>query len=777
MRQDDFRRWLEQQGLNKSSIGTYLSDAKRVEGHYGDLDELYERDELRSVLAELNYTKEDERRGLANASKIPIDAPSPYHGLQGYKAVVTKFCEFRKAEHSERAATHRWDQYLEAAKHRIEEGTLDSDEGYKDGLASALAAVRAGLMAGDENWSTLLSGAVRDGENNLIGWRNKATINEWIEQDRATVEGALAEMWSQGGGKSPVDRVKLFDDKLPERVFSKGSSTARLDLASYLLMAIPDEKLPPIKLTVFDRTYVQLGYPPSDSEDDVALRYGHAISFLDRLIAEAGKRGMERPGTRLDAQSVVWSLQNTKWWTDEEVNGQPRSSMERKSQEGALNTILYGPPGTGKTYKTVERCVTICDGHVPDKREDLRLRYEKLMAEGRVDFVTFHQSYGYEEFVEGIRPAEQDGQVVYRVEPGILIRLAEKARKTLRLVAPVTVPGAASLVTGDSALPHIDGAVRIARYALRGPYQPKPKPDSIIECVYRTLDETGQPLTGEDVVARVNGFVRPQTGEKMTESEIAQTLRWLVQQERLHVVAPGFSVEAADAATTESTAMRGERPNFVLVIDEINRANISKVMGELITVLEEDKREGAENEVTVTLPYSRDPFTLPSNLHILGTMNTADRSIALLDTALRRRFDFEEMAPDPGLLEDATERTGVDLPRVLDSMNKRLEYLVDRDHLIGHAWLMSAKDRPDLDSLMRRKIIPLIAEYFYDDWQKVRAVLGGTDDFIERVALEVPPGIDSDIAEGRYRWSVRPTFAEDAYERLVRESGAEAATG
>ena len=354
-----------------------------------------------------------------------------------------------------------------------------------------------------------------------------------------------------------------------------------------------------------------------------------------------------------------WETERPGLWPDQ-LQSEAASSDEGDEEEEPevvearprkpLNTILFGPPGTGKTYATVTRCLEICDNKTPAEPDEVRARYGQLLDEDRIEFVTFHQSYGYEEFVEGIRPAagpNDTGGVRLRVKAGVLKRIAKRARK------------ASGINAGAGAQPH------------------------------------------------------------------------------------------------------------VLVIDEINRANISRVMGELITLLEEDKRDGAENEVAVTLPYSGERFTLPANLHILGTMNTADRSIAVLDTALRRRFHFEEMCPEPELLKDTRERTGVDLPAVLRAMNQRLEYLVDRDHLIGHAWFMDAKTRDDVDAVMRHKIIPLIAEYFYDDWSKVRAVLGGTDHFVERHRLPVPPELGNGIGEERYGWTVRAGFPEDAYEVLV----------
>ena len=383
--------------------------------------------------------------------------------------------------------------------------------------------------------------------------------------------------------------------------------------------------------------------------------------------------------------------------------------------KAGTNTIFYGPPGTGKTYHVVKAAVQVINPNLIDSGDRARLKatYDQLVNKGRIRFVTFHQSYSYEEFVEGLRAnTDETGQVSYAIEPGIFKKVCDDA-----------AIGAAD-ETGqlEQALEQLIGELREGepatlqtktgkniRVAIHGTDSFRITPE---DSVYENIGK-GYSVPFHHILFTYRGMNK----EKIYYPSYAKAILAYIQ-ERYDV--PDYQPQQG---------YKTPEP-FVLIIDEINRGNISKIFGELITLIEPSKRASQPEALSVTLPYSKDSFSVPSNLHIIGTMNTADRSLAMMDTALRRRFDFREMMPDYGLL-DSEEVGSINLGHLLRTMNDRIEYLYDREHTLGHAFFMpiteleSEEERFQmLNSVFTNKILPLLEEYFFEDWEKIRLVLG-----------------------------------------------------
>jgi 5-methylcytosine-specific restriction enzyme B len=503
---------------------------------------------------------------------------------------------------------------------------------------------------------------------------------------------------------------------------------------------------------------------------------------------------------------------------------------EAESAENSMNkptnTILFGPPGTGKTYATTSKAVQLCDGQLPEGGgEAVRERYEQLRLDGRVSFVTFHQSYGYEEFVEGLRPVAQDGQVVYEVLPGAFKRACTAARLRRQITPGLSGKplrertlfkmslGYSKSQEGTTVFDYcIENQCVLLGWGKDIDFSECNDRSAITHKIAEDAPGIDKPSSQESFVDRfkhemkVGDIILVSQGNRLFRAVAEVTgeyeyvedapfhqmraVRWLaifeagqpanelydrnvVMSSLYQLSSEAIQYEKLEELLAEQAQSGPEQPH-VLIIDEINRANISKVFGELITLIEPDKREGQANAVTLKLPYSGEDFSVPSNLHLLGTMNTADRSIALLDTALRRRFEFEEVMPQPDLLR-GRDIEGIDLSRMLQAMNQRIEVLYDRDHTIGHAYLMGVKSLEDLDRAFRFKMLPLLQEYFYENFSQVRRVLSdlGEGDFVRRtVSPPVPADVDQDVQdEPVVTFAVNPmSFPVAAFKRIYGAS-------
>ena len=507
----------------------------------------------------------------------------------------------------------------------------------------------------------------------------------------------------------------------------------------------------------------------------------------------------------------------------------------KENMDSPLNQILFGPPGTGKTFNTINEALNIIDPFFYNEnigdRKKLTNRFKELLIKnseenkGQIGFCTFHQSFSYEDFVEGIKPIPTEEKTVYYdIQPGIFKRICQLADSSNSIIK----------VKNEGKLSWDDEQFRKASFyklSLGALYNPNDKPiyeycrdNNLIaigfgnENDFKGLSESEieekckdlnlEPTAAQQlnyfihylkkgnyvIIGNGNKYVRAigkVTGdyEYIENSPIQynhfRKVEWVFVDENIpieEIYERGLSQKTM--YKIDETALKmdfftnkgqenfdninTEEKKYVLIIDEINRGNVSSIFGELITLIEKDKRAGCPEELEIILPYSKEPFKVPKNVYIIGTMNTADRSIEALDTALRRRFSFTEKPPKAYLIKTeglSGELKGIvkviangvekdiDLESLLIKINTRLEKLIDKDHKIGHSYFLKVNSEKTLKASFRNEIIPLLEEYFFGDYGKIGLVLGST--FVEIINHafdfasfdEYDSGIKSDLKE------------------------------
>jgi 5-methylcytosine-specific restriction protein B len=531
----------------------------------------------------------------------------------------------------------------------------------------------------------------------------------------------------------------------------------------------------------------------------------------------------------------------------------PKSKASNKNME-PTNLILFGPPGTGKTFNTINKAIELINPHfdLNQEREKVKAEFDRLKSDGKIVFTTFHQSMSYEDFVEGIKPVlsdENDNSLKYHLASGILKVLVERINEAIvfetsehnelilskdKFSNPIN-----KVSLGRTGTPEEDmiynycmknNCIAISygddidfkdvknRSDIRKKYKEHEleygvASDFAISAIERLVlwMKEGQLVFVSDglkmikAIGEVSGkyFCNPNAEipyvqfrevnwiYKDLELPIFEIYGKVFSQQTIYQI-DGKQIDQS-FFSKEGKHLSNEKSNYVLIIDEINRGNVSQILGELITLIEPDKRQGMPEALELTLPYSKEKFSVPSNLHIIGTMNTADRSVEALDTALRRRFEFKEMVPRPELVSPARmiwnlfwkyedvkwenaeyknkeaallellkpqdfhnkkkiiwdkwddiqlEKqiadleqliySGINLQTLLIIINARIEKLLDKDHKIGHSYFMSVYSLEDLKAVFRNSVIPLLEEYFFGDYGKIGLVLGSS--FVEKLA-------------------------------------------
>src|ERR1035437_71176 len=468
----------------------------------------------------------------------------------------------------------------------------------------------------------------------------------------------------------------------------------------------------------------------------------------------------------------------------------------KDNEESPLNIILYGPPGTGKTYQTIDYAVKLAtpERYIEGDHLCNKLTYEELMREGLIVFTTFHQSMCYEDFIEGIKPSsDETSNLTYSVEDGLFKQLAINA--AFEFVGEKSSDASKSLSFSNAYDRLIDevnekvgnnvgftlklksGAeLEIVEITGGNNFLVQHKNGSRTYTVSRKrLEKLFSELPDLESISNINEEDRNVIGGINSSAYWAVLKKLRIYREEIQTTGKKYSYEdkaaAVDKLLPEDIVFTGKEKRYVMIIDEINRGNVSQVFGELITLIEEDKRFGKKERLSAKLPYSRSRFFVPPNLYVIGTMNTADRSVEALDTALRRRFCFSEMVPLYDL--DGMEKiiAGVLISDLLETINGRIEKLIDRDHRIGHSYFLGVDSSDDLLNLFKYKVIPLLQEYFYGNYEKMGLVLGsGFIDKLpdEKVKFAQFPADENDFNDKViYRINTKPLNDPDEFKQAI----------
>lgn len=444
----------------------------------------------------------------------------------------------------------------------------------------------------------------------------------------------------------------------------------------------------------------------------------------------------------------------------------PNQNNNNNQFNMALNTILFGPPGTGKTYSTIDLALEILNVNIADlPREKRKSEFTNFQKDNRVFFTTFHQNMAYEDFIEGIKPVEpkeDDEFLKYEIQDGLFMKACIEATYNFikrnfpeneqeiqirtfnqlydQLYYDVEQAGEKPLETlnggnvlvsvtdqGNFSVKHVNGVrtYTVSRNRLAPLFERFPDL-SVVKNIHEEFRNVIGGCNSTAFWSVLNAIQNLQPNQEPVKEE-AIDLQYVDKKNIVKTYWKNAEYELIEDDNSEP---------FVFIIDEINRGNVAQIFGELITLIEEDKRLGKAEEIRLELPYSKTPFCVPPNLYIVGTMNTADKSVEALDTALRRRFSFVPKLPEEAKLTTTTD--GINLVLLLTKINERLKVLKDADHTIGHAWLWYILNVEDLRIAFSDKIIPLLQEYFYNDYEKLGLVLG--DNF-----FEIKDQISSDI--------------------------------